>query len=84
MPTAYLSISILAHQAACTATVFETAGGIIGPEEIKALLQNKNIKYLAEMMNFPGVITGPGSDGEKSDWPREAGKNWWLCTRIAG
>ncbi|KXK17131.1 MAG: adenine deaminase [Candidatus Parvibacillus calidus] len=56
------------------ATVFETAGDIIGPEEIKALLQNKNIKYLAEMMNFPGVIHRDPDVIEKIRLTREAGK----------
>lgn len=38
------------------ATVFETAGAKLGPEEIRELLMRDEIKYLAEVMNFPGVI----------------------------
>lgn len=38
------------------ATGFETAGATIGPDEIDALLQNPEIKYLSEMMNYPGVL----------------------------
>lgn len=38
------------------ATGFETAGAEIGPEGIKELLMTEDIKYLAEMMNFPGVL----------------------------
>ncbi len=38
------------------ATPFETSGAIISAEEIKSLMANKDIYYLAEMMNFPGVI----------------------------
>lgn len=38
------------------ATQFETSGAIIGPDEIKSLLARDEIKYLAEMMNYPGVI----------------------------
>jgi len=38
------------------ATVFETAGARIGPEEIRYLLNKKEIKFLSEVMNFPGVI----------------------------
>ncbi|RYY90526.1 MAG: adenine deaminase [Chitinophagaceae bacterium] len=38
------------------ATVFETAGAVIGVEDIDALLQRKEIVYLTEMMNFPGVL----------------------------
>jgi adenine deaminase len=38
------------------ATNFETAGAFIDSNDIDQLLQRKEIVYLAEMMNFPGVI----------------------------
>jgi adenine deaminase len=38
------------------ATNFESAGATIDSEAIKTLLQNPDIKYLAEMMNYPGVL----------------------------
>jgi adenine deaminase len=38
------------------ATAFETAGGEINAQEIDTLLQMPEIKYLAEMMNYPGVL----------------------------
>jgi adenine deaminase len=38
------------------ATPFETAGAEIGVAEVRELLQMKEIGYLAEMMNFPGVL----------------------------
>jgi adenine deaminase len=38
------------------ATGFETAGAVIDSDAIDALLSRKEIVYLAEMMNFPGVI----------------------------
>jgi len=38
------------------ATSFETAGATIDNSGINELLEMKEIKYLAEMMNFPGVI----------------------------
>ena len=38
------------------ATGFESSGATIGPEEIGELLSRDDIKYLSEMMNFPGVI----------------------------
>lgn len=38
------------------ATNFETAGAVIDSEDIDQLLGRKEIVYLAEMMNFPGVI----------------------------
>lgn len=37
-------------------TPFETAGASLGPEEIEKLLKRRDVKFLAEMMNFPGVI----------------------------
>ncbi len=38
------------------ATAFETNGATLGPEEIEQLLKMPQIKYLSEVMNFPGVI----------------------------
>jgi adenine deaminase len=38
------------------ATNFETAGAVIDSNDIDQLLSRKEIVYLAEMMNFPGVI----------------------------
>src|SRR5438105_5738872 len=38
------------------ATVFETAGDAIDSTGVKELLSKKEIRYLSEMMNFPGVI----------------------------
>ena len=38
------------------ATNFETAGAVINSDDVDALLSRKEIVYLAEMMNFPGVI----------------------------
>jgi len=38
------------------ATPFETAGAELGPDAIEALLSRKEVKYLAEMMNWPGVF----------------------------
>ena len=38
------------------ATTFETAGSVIDSNDIDKLLSRKEIVYLAEMMNFPGVI----------------------------
>jgi len=40
------------------ATNFETAGAVLTSEEVDTLLQKKEIKYLSEMMNFPGVLMG--------------------------
>lgn len=38
------------------ATTFESAGAIIDADDIKLMMENPDIKYLAEMMNYPGVL----------------------------
>ena len=38
------------------ATIFETAGATLNAEDVNALLQKEEVKYLSEMMNFPGVL----------------------------
>ena len=38
------------------ATVFETAGATLDVKDVTNLLKRKEIKYLSEMMNFPGVL----------------------------
>jgi adenine deaminase len=38
------------------ATIFETAGAALDSEQVKQLLEKPEIKYLSEMMNFPGVL----------------------------
>ena len=38
------------------ATIFETAGAALDSKDITALLQKPEVKYLSEMMNFPGVL----------------------------
>ena len=38
------------------ATIYETAGATIESQEVEVLMQNDDIWYLAEMMNFPGVL----------------------------
>lgn len=40
------------------ATPFETSGAVIDAQKIRTLLEKDEIKYLAEMMNFPGVLNG--------------------------
>jgi len=40
------------------ATVFETAGAALQSAEVDQLLSRTEIKYLSEMMNFPGVLQG--------------------------
>ncbi|RLD37097.1 MAG: adenine deaminase, partial [Bacteroidetes bacterium] len=38
------------------ATPFESSGASLGPVEVDELLKMDEVKYLAEMMNFPGVL----------------------------
>jgi adenine deaminase len=38
------------------ATTFETAGAALNSTEVEELLSRPEIKYLSEMMNFPGVL----------------------------
>jgi len=56
------------------ATNFETSGAKIGPKEVKSLLQRTEFKYLSELMNFPGLISGNREILEKVSIARELGK----------
>lgn len=56
------------------ATGFETAGAHIGPEAIRQLLQRDNIKYLTEMMNFPGALQGDPEVLAKMQAAKDLGK----------
>ncbi|MGB8194003.1 MAG: adenine deaminase [Chitinophagaceae bacterium] len=40
------------------ATVFESAGAAVNATQVEALLEKNEVKYLSEMMNFPGVLHG--------------------------
>lgn len=56
------------------ATNFESAGALIDSEGIKTLLQNPDIKYLAEMMNYPGVIFNDEEVHKKIAWANHFNK----------
>ena len=56
------------------ATVFETNGASLGISKIRKLLGNNDIKYLSEMMNFPGVINGNREVIDKIEYARAHGK----------
>ncbi|WP_338358336.1 adenine deaminase [Yeosuana marina] len=56
------------------ATSFESAGAIIDSEGIKKLLQNPDIKYLAEMMNYPGVLFDDDEVMKKIAWAKHYNK----------
>ena len=40
------------------ATQFETAGAVVSVADVEALMAQPDIKYLSEVMNFPGVLAG--------------------------
>ena len=52
------------------ATNFESAGAVIDSEGIKTLLENPDIKYLAEMMNYPGVLFDDEEVMKKIAWAK--------------
>ncbi len=56
------------------ATPFETAGASLGAAEVEELLQMPEIKYLSEMMNFPGVLFNDAGVMAKLALARKAGK----------
>ncbi|MCD2259172.1 adenine deaminase [Psychroserpens luteolus] len=52
------------------ATSFESAGAVIDSDGIKQLMANPDIKYLAEMMNYPGVIYDDQEVLKKLAWAK--------------
>jgi adenine deaminase len=57
------------------ATGFETSGAVITPEEIENLFRDyPEIKFLGEMMNFPGVIGGDSDVMQRIEIARKSGK----------
>ena len=56
------------------ATRFETSGAIINSKEIEKILKLPEIKYLSEMMNFPGVIADEKEVIAKMDAATRLGK----------
>ncbi|WP_298426059.1 adenine deaminase [uncultured Kordia sp.] len=56
------------------ATSFESAGAIIDSDDIKELLAKPEIKYLAEMMNYPGVLFDAAEVMKKIAWAKHFNK----------
>jgi adenine deaminase len=56
------------------ATPFETSGAVINSDDIKTLMANPDIYYLAEMMNFPGVIFNDEEVLKKIKHAHDSGK----------
>ena len=56
------------------ATGFETAGAALDSAAVGSLLARPEVKYLSEMMNFPGVLSGDKEVIEKIRLAHAAGK----------
>ena len=56
------------------ATPFESAGAVLGPDEVEALLDDERFTYLSEVMNWPGVISEDPDVHAKIDAARRRGK----------
>lgn len=56
------------------ATTFETAGAIIDSDGIKELMASPDIYYLAEMMNYPGVLFDDAEVLKKIEWAKHFNK----------
>jgi adenine deaminase len=56
------------------ATTFETSGAKLGLNEIGELLSLKEVRYLSEMMNFPGVLVRDPDVMAKIQLARKYGK----------
>ena len=52
------------------ATIFESAGATIDSEGIKELMASPDIYYLAEMMNYPGVLFDDEEVLKKIEWAK--------------
>jgi adenine deaminase len=56
------------------ATSFETAGATIDSDGIKELMASPDIYYLAEMMNYPGVLFDDAEVMKKIEWAKHFNK----------
>ncbi|MCX8052053.1 MAG: adenine deaminase [Chlorobi bacterium] len=56
------------------ATMFETAGAVLGADEVAALLAHERIGYLSEVMNYPAVLAGQPEVMAKIAAARSLGK----------
>lgn len=56
------------------ATSFETAGAVIDSDGIKELMASPDINYLAEMMNYPGVLFSDEEVLKKIAWAKHFNK----------
>jgi len=56
------------------ASDFETSGALLGPDKIEELFRTGELKYLSEVMNFPGVINRSPDVMKKIDIAKKYGK----------
>lgn len=56
------------------ATTFETAGATLSVKDVEELLSDPQIKYLSEMMNFPGVLNKDAEVMAKIEAAKKMGK----------
>jgi adenine deaminase len=56
------------------ATSFETAGAVLDSKDVKSLLEDHDILYLSEMMNFPGALHGDPEVMKKIAYAHALGK----------
>ena len=56
------------------ATTFETAGATLNSDDIEELLSSDDIKYLGEMMNYPGVLFNDDEVSKKLEAARRHDK----------
>ncbi len=56
------------------ATTFETAGAALNSEDVEKLLRKPEIKYLSEMMNYPGVLYNDAEVMKKIAAAKKLGK----------
>jgi adenine deaminase len=56
------------------ATIFETAGAHLNADDVTTLLQRDDVKYLTEVMNFPGVLNKDPEVIAKIAAAKKAGK----------
>ncbi|HEY5123009.1 MAG TPA: adenine deaminase [Ignavibacteria bacterium] len=56
------------------ATPFETAGAELTPEDIRILFREDGLKYMSEMMNYPGVLFRDKAVMEKLMIAKDLGK----------
>lgn len=72
---AHIPLKICFGAPSCVpATMFETAGAVLDAGEVTKLLDDPQIGYLAEVMNYPAVIRGESDMLQKIAAAKERGK----------